>query len=378
MNAEARARAHFDRGEQMWRDGSRSDAISEYRAAVRLAPGFLDAGIALGAAYNQQGEFEAAAAAYRRILNLDAGHTEATFGLASALRASGDYEQAEPYYERALAMHPGPAEPYWELGFTREMLGRKAAAIEAYEACLARDPDHGVARHLLDALTGTTSARAPADYVAALFDDYAEDFERSMAEDLHYAVPGSIADKITEICETRRRIAKTPSFARVLDLGAGTGLTGAAIGHLAGELHGVDLSPKMLELANRGGLYDRAFVADMAAFLNPPPQGEYRGAFPNYDLIVSGDALVYLGDLAPVFAGAAGRLNPGGWFLFTVELLPEGAYALQSTGRYAHSTGYIRETASGAGFKLDSLDPITPRRDGTRNIEGLLGGLYKA
>ena len=79
-------------------------------------------------------------------------------------------------------MDPEPAEPYWALGYTREMLGDKRGAAAAYRECLARDASHGVARHLLDALMGTTRSAAPDAYIVALFGDYAEDFERSMLE----------------------------------------------------------------------------------------------------------------------------------------------------------------------------------------------------
>ncbi|MFP6736365.1 MAG: hypothetical protein VB959_21360, partial [Rhodospirillales bacterium] len=100
-----------------------------------------------------------------------------------------------------------------------------------------------------------------------------------------------------------------------------------------------------------------------------PPVGAHR----KYDLIVAGDALVYLGDLAPVFAGAQRCLNPGGWFLFTVETARRVDFALQSTGRFAHGARYLRTLAAAAGFAPGSLEPITPRRDGNQDIQGLLG-----
>ena len=132
----------------------------------------MNALIAEGAAANQTGDFESAAAAYRQALRLAPENSQAMFGLAAALRALGDYQEAERFYSRALAIDPAPAEPYWELGYTREMLGDNQGAAAAYEQCLARDAGHGVAQHLLDALTGTTSDAAHNDYVAALFDDY--------------------------------------------------------------------------------------------------------------------------------------------------------------------------------------------------------------
>ena len=325
-----------------------------------------------GAAGNQAGDFDGAAAEYERALAMAPDNSDAAFGLAAALRALGDYGEAEGWYERALTMDPEPAEPYWELGYTREMLGDRRGAAAAYRECLARDASHGVARHLLDALMGTTRCAAPDSYIVALFGDYAEDFERSMLEDLHYSVPGAMARKLSGICAPIASAPNRPDepyFPRALDLGAGTGLTGAAIGEFARDLHAVDLSPEMLELAKARGVYSRTFVAGMSEFLAQPPAGAHQ----KYDLIVSGDALVYLGDLAPVFTGAQGCLNAGGWFLFTVETARQGDFALQSTGRFAHGAGYLRTLAAANRFAPGSLDPITPRRDGSHDIQGLLG-----
>ena len=51
----------------------------------------------------------------------------------------------------------------------------------------------------------------------------------------------------------------------MLDLGCGTGLAGAAFRPHVDWLAGVDLSPKMIEVARAKGLYDRLAVADIGA-----------------------------------------------------------------------------------------------------------------
>ena len=129
----------------------------------------------------------------------------------------------------------------------------------------------------------------------------------------------------------------------------------------------------MLELAKESGVYSQTFVAGMTEFLAKPMAGAHQ----HYDLMISGDALVYVGDLATLFAGAHLRLNPGGWFLFTVELADAGDFTLQSTGRYAHGPEYLRKSAAAAGFEPGSLDPITPRRDADHDIHGLLGAFRR-
>ena len=50
---------------------------------------------------------------------------------------------------------------------------------------------------------------------------------------------------------------------RILDLGCGTGLSGAAFKDLAAKLHGVDLSPAMIEKSRAREIYDRLSEDDV-------------------------------------------------------------------------------------------------------------------
>ena len=69
------------------------------------------------------------------------------------------------------------------------MSGDKEGAEIAYRSCLAQHPDHGMASHLLAAMTGAKTIRAPKNYVRDLFDDYAETFDKDLVSDLNYVVP---------------------------------------------------------------------------------------------------------------------------------------------------------------------------------------------
>ncbi len=73
----------------------------------------------------------------------------------------------------------------------------------------------------------------------------------------------------------------------------------------------------------------------MIDFVKPPNNDD------KFDLIVCGDALVYLGALEDVFNGVSHQLVDGGIFCFTVEDLNKGDFALQPTGRYAHNKEYV-------------------------------------
>jgi len=77
------------------------------------------------------------------------------------------------------------------------------------------------------------------------------------------------------------------TFPRVLDLGCGTGMVAENFLDKAGEIDGVDLSPKMLEHAQAKGVYANLFLSDVLEFLEGP---NVRPA--GYDLILSADTFI--------------------------------------------------------------------------------------
>jgi len=255
------------------------------------------------------------------------------------------------------------------LGYSLELSGDKAGGQKAYETCLEHNPDHSVARHLLDSLLGNTTEAAPQGYIEELFDDYASSFDDSLVNELNYVVPKLIRAQLDKI-EGDQLIQS------VLDLGGGTGLVAAEIKDLvepnSGIIHGVDLSSGMLEIADQNQRYDQSFVADILAFLDDKKIG-----LPRYELIIAGDVFVYLGNLEQVFSGAYARLEKGGRFIFTVERLSDGDFALEPTGRYAHGKNYIRGLAGKYDFDIKEIEKIIPRQDGDQAINGFLASLQK-
>jgi predicted TPR repeat methyltransferase len=158
---------------------------------------------------------------------------------------------------------------------------------------------------------------------------------------------------------------------RILDLGCGTGLAGEAFRDLSvcGRLDGIDLSPRMLDAARRRGIYDSLVEGELRAEMERPG--------PDYDLVIAADCFVYLGDLAPVFDAAFGRLTPGGFLLFTVERGEGDAFARDLKRRYRHGEAYLRKEAERAGFEIMGLVDCVPRREAGRDVEGLAVALAK-
>jgi len=341
-------------------------SVFQFLNILKLDPNCTVARFGLGDAYFGLADFENAESTYRLGLEIFPKNSDGLFGLAATLRVIESYDEAIEFYERGFDVEPSRIAAYWELAYSKEMTGDKIGAECAYRKCLEEDPNHGMAKHLLAAMLGTTTDRAPDDYVRDLFDDYADSFEQDLLDDLNYVVPvliGKELEKLTKPLNSH----KIRHFSSALDLGCGTGLVSKAIKGLVTKIDGVDLSEKMVKVAFEHQRCDNIYLQEMTAFLFDRTVGK-----PKYDLIVCGDALVYLGDLRPVFKGVGKRLNSRGVFCFSVEKLRSGSFILCPTGRYAHSDGYVRDLSRNFGFELLAAKDIVPRMDGDLKIRGRL------
>ncbi len=282
------------------------------------------------------------------------------FAYAEDLLAEGDVEAAADLFEQTIERVPvwGPA--WIALGLARERQGRPDAATAAFEQAQTCDPAglYGADLHLARLKSTGDGSAMPAAFVTALFDDYAPRFETHLVEGLGYRGPALLAAAVLA-ADGRER------FARVLDLGCGTGLMGSAIRAHAGHLTGIDLSSAMLAQAERRGAYDSLLVAEILSFLASLDPA-------SFDLVLAADVFAYLGSLAPVLGAAAQVLPPRGLLAFTVQRGSDAPVTLGSDMRYSHSAGHVTESLGSAGFDLLSMEEASSRRDAGVAVPGLV------
>lgn len=248
------------------------------------------------------------------------------------MNASFDQDALGSLYGRARAL---------------EDAGDIEGAAALFRQCLALDlDDHcGVTMRLAGHGLATPDT-APAAYVATLFEQHAQSFDDILVERLGYDVPAM----------ARRLVGMhaTPPL-RILDLGCGTGLAGAAFADIAGEIVGIDLAEGMLALADERGVYDDLYVGEAVDFMAGWDEDPF-------DLVVAADVWPYIGDLAPFAAAAATCLRPQGWLVASSE---RGAddFAVTRTQRFAHASTYLRRVLEAHGLSTVAIEPITVRHE---------------
>jgi len=351
--------------------GRFAEAVASADQALRLRPAWPEALLALGNALQALDRCDDALAAYERALAL-APRADIWCARGSALKKTGDLAAALDSYERALALRPDYALAEHYRANTLRALGRTSEAIDAYRRALDIGADPAAIEFALAALTtpgeGALPAAAPAAYVKGLFDQYAGHFDEHLVEVLGYRTPALLAD----LLQAHVKMHMTAPLDAALDLGCGTGLCAPFLRPLARRLTGVDLSQRMLDKARALALYDELACADIVDFLE-------RQAAP-CSLVLAADVFVYIGDLAPVFAGVARVLRPGGWFAFSVEALaPAGHdYAITPSNRFAHSLPYVEGLAAVHGFTVVATRSAALRREDGRDVAGHLVLLRRA
>jgi predicted TPR repeat methyltransferase len=342
MHADELARDPLGVAAELIAAGRAEEVVAAARGMLAARRGGVLTRVALGRALVAAGKAGEAVEALREADLLSPNTPEVVLAFGEALAAAGALPGAIGEFQRAARLMPEDGRPQWQIAQLWLAAGEPGKAESSARAASALG---AVGDEALDALMATaermrSASRADAGYVRHLFDQFAADYDTRMRGRLGYAAPGILRDIASLLIDPAAKHD-------VLDLGCGTGLSGAAFKPVAGTLVGVDLSPKMLAQARTLAIYDTLLEGDVEM----PPQGA-EGPF---DLVVAADVLVYLGDLSKLFAAVRLRLKPDGLWLFTTEKSESQDFGLGEKRRYRHSEAYLRALAETHGFDVASL-----------------------
>lgn len=332
------------------------EAEAAYRNVVNARPDFAVGHSNLGNVLRDLGRPDEAIAAYERAIAIDPQYALAISNLGSLRRQLGEHEEAIGLFTKARHLDPRLRTPYMALSWLLPRTGRAAELSELFAAWHEHLPDDPIAVHMHHATTGSEALDRPStQYVAALFDDFADAFDETLAN-LDYRGPTVVVDALVAALSGRR-------VTSILDAGCGTGLCGPLLRPLSDRLEGLDLSEGMLAHARRRGVYDELWCIDLIEFLTARETP--------YNAIVAADVVNYFGDLRELLSGLRRACAVGGWIVFTTERASDDVrFRLTPTGRYCHGPRYVCDVLAAERLVVHDISVEVLRHELGRPVEG--------
>ncbi|KAH6886750.1 S-adenosyl-L-methionine-dependent methyltransferase [Thelonectria olida] len=139
-----------------------------------------------------------------------------------------------------------------------------------------------------------------------VYEQWAENYNHDVIEEKY------IAPRLAGDCLMRNLASRNMEGLKILDAGCGTGLVGEHLArHGAKHMDGIDLSPKMIEVARRSDVYQSLKVADLSRPLDVPSQ--------SYDAVICVGTMTE-GHVGPSAFDELVRIaKPGGLVISTVR-----------------------------------------------------------
>lgn len=343
--------------------GRPEEALASLDSALALKPDSVPALYQRSVLLNDMGRHAESLAASARLVAREPGSEDGWALRAEGLHRLGRLEEAVQAFDTLLDINPHLPRAWSQRAGVLKDMGHHDEAAASFRQALERGGDAALNGYFLASLTGRDApATAPPQYVEALFDDYAGEFDTHLVNVLGYKAHSVLLGHVQAVGKKHYRAA--------LDLGCGTGLCGPLVKAFADRVDGVDLSSKMIARAGELGVYSSLVQADVGSFL--------QGTDQRYDLVLSADVFIYVGALEAVFAGVQRVLEPGGLFCFSVERADDGVdYFLTPGQRYAHSEGYLRKLAAASGLVVATVLAHPIREEQQQAIDGLFVYLSK-
>jgi predicted TPR repeat methyltransferase len=277
------------------------------------------------------------------------------FDLGVKFTEEGKYRDALFRFRVTRFLQPSYPMLHLEEGNCYYRMGKMDEASKALLLALKETPNNPLIPLMLESIdpallpADKRPKRMPASLVIDFFSGMAATY------DIDEAKQGYQAGKLVHDL-ARPLVAATNPV--VIDLGCGTGIASRPWRAQAASIHGVDVTPAMVALAEKAThaerrLFNGLFNVDL---LTMPTTIE----LPTADLVMLVNVVQYLGDLAPVMQRVATLMQPAGILVMTVEphTTPSGYGISLDSGRFTHGAEYVIKAASAAGLKLVKQQPL--------------------
>ena len=324
------------------------EAEKYYKKAIEISPQNLSAHVNYADMLCKTKRTLEALEEYRQAVLIAPETPEISYNLALILKELQDYEQA--LYLMFNAFYLAPERLDWSINLAETLiLFNKTAPEKAKKIAqnwYDKMPENVVACHLWAIINGQRSDHE-VEYNRILFNVFAPTYEETL-KNIDYQV----AEKIALMCGDCK--------GKILDLGCGSGLLGAALKNDENEIFGVDISEKMLQAAEQKHSYAKLINAEICDFLQKNNE--------HFDLIVAADVFCYFGDLEEIF-----KLCLPMKLIFSVETDDNiDTFLIQPNGRYRHNPQYLKNLLEKIGYSKVSYNPEMLRNEDKKPVFGAI------
>ncbi|HIP10984.1 MAG TPA: tetratricopeptide repeat protein, partial [Rhodospirillales bacterium] len=140
---------HNNLGNILFASQKTEEAITYYKSALKLSPDYAMAHSNLGIALEEKGEFEEAIAHYREAVRLEPNLVLAHYNLGIVLKEKGELEEAISHYRAAIKFKPDFVLAHINLGNVLLAIQKTDEAITHYRFAIKINPNHILAHNNL-------------------------------------------------------------------------------------------------------------------------------------------------------------------------------------------------------------------------------------
>ena len=352
-------RAHHNIATIFLQENEPHKAILHFEKTILIDPEYLEAHINLANTCMMLFQSEKALVHFHYALQHRPNDALILYNIGTILMYQEKLDPALTYLEQALRVQPHYLEALIHCAavYVKKKLYKKALTF--YKDAKKLSPDNDEINFVIDALKQSkhTPKKAPPGYIKSLFDQYAPRYDKHLTDILKYQSPQLLYKLVDQHLPN-----DNPQW-KIVDLGCGTGICADYFSPLAGELIGIDLSSKMLEVADERSKYTQLIVDDIENALI---------TIGDIDLLLAADVLPYLGDLSSLFQRCHASLKNNGLFAFSIEKCHKKLFELQTSARYRHEKSYIEMLCKQYGFDILECDNTEIRKQDQKPVEGYL------
>ncbi len=143
------AKAHYNLGVLLARQGGTRDAVAAFRGALRLRPEYINARYNVALLLSRLGRTTDAIDDYEKLLSLQPDHHAAGLNLGALLMREKLWEKAEDHFSILVERRPDDPKFVYNLALCRVQLGDDQGAADAFRAAVGIDPEYAEAHYNL-------------------------------------------------------------------------------------------------------------------------------------------------------------------------------------------------------------------------------------